>query len=192
MYNKRLRFLSELELGKLSNVYTTKKQARQILERNKPLLAVARKVVNIFRKAIREGTGFPRFGVDDDVVGVVGCPHCTVHNCETCNWQDYPRDVDDEGVCSVATFAGYCLNDVCDWVLYSGHDEQLANSDLWDEFVHLFGVEPMQVTKENMSTFVKEFLMPCVMFLEGHIEWANVILAGGYDFKKGKKHAKSK
>lgn len=195
MYNKQLHVLSQKELKDLLRVETSKKQAEQILKRNEILLAEALRV----RKLLLNGVSPVKIadavvcetledGDDDSsydgcFIGRVGCPHCNEsYDCQGCAWQVKPflsYASRTSRFCLEGSFRGFKLRDImvgdC-WLHYAHNNERLDHGNL-----------EVLMDENSADWLVDNYVDPVITFLRGHIEWAKVVLAGGFDFGKEKK-----
>ena len=147
--------LKKREIEVLKQVKTTKKQAKQILRRNKPMLAVIEEAIKKYGK--RKYKDDP---IWDGYEGDIGCPHCTtganlLHPCNKCSWNVPPElGLGPHAPCLGAGFGGVSMN-----------SQLVVEYDSSGEFIWF-------------DACSKDDLKDARKFLKGHIEWAQMVLDG--------------
>lgn len=169
MYN----VLTDTEKKQLARVKTTKKQARAIKKRNKTVLRLAKHWLKNFEK-IRTATfkdfeneclKYATYSFD------LGCPHCKylvgMYFCNGCAWTK-AAGVRCRFACTKQSFGGYRF-------------AKLVN---FKYFGIGLSVNSIELICDNLAGWRKNNQRPkkelnaCIIFLQGHIQWADAVISG--------------
>lgn len=184
--------LTKKELKNLRLVCTTKKQARQIIRRNKQLIAFLDLIPTSVRAMnkhlscvyndepvvvkVSNKTYIDIDAYETDYISGFGCPHCKCDDCDECAWTKFPHPKSE--------WAEYCLCATFGGIPYSIVEGSHCNSNYYVQLVYqhdgediLFKHPSYPVDKCDMVIIRKE-IERIRRFLDGHIEWANAVLEG--------------
>ena len=152
--------LSAKEKGQLAQVKTTKKEAKTIKKRNKLLLKFVQP--EGIKKALKKMDSH----FFHNLCTEIGCPHCIKHdrNCCACEWNYKAKSI--STACLVQTFNGISGRKVrCQRNIRLSYMQETESID----FISL----PYPVNKD-----IKKDIADIIKVLEGHIEWADLIISG--------------
>ena len=173
------RVLRKKELRSLLRVKTNKKQARQIKKRNEELLDKLNSLPTMKQAKAEYTCPYDLFDAYELEMGVdIACPHCTPNlPCESCAWMhaapfsEIPiRLSRNETLPCLGFWFGGVTARKCSSI-------ELSNDGAFVDVADLYGkhrpVEEFAINETFLDRRKK-----CRLFLKGHIEWANAIIAG--------------